>query len=710
MFVIKRNGTTQMFDKSKIKTALRKAFYSAGKVLSELDWNNIYSQIHVPKKGIDIEDLQDQIETALMIYNYFDVAKAYIIYREKHREIRFIKERSEYIDRCSESSSNTATLSEVDENANVQVKNVATIEAETYKSLNKNIQRYKMRKKLQQLFPEVANQYAKDLDSHIIYAHDEASSPIPKPYCVAVSLYPFLQHGTSILDGLKAKAPTNLSSFCGQFNNLVFLLSSQYRGAVAFGEFFNVFYYYCVKEWGEGFWNFDQRVHTCASIRSKTISEYIEQCFQNIVYSINQSASNRSFQSPFTNISYYDKGYWTALFESFYFPDGTKPEWEGIDYLQKKFMRWFNIERTQTLLTFPVESMCLLTDGEKIIDKNYEDFVTEMYAKGHSFFTYLSDNPDALASCCRLRNEMEKNEFSFTSGLTGVATGSVNVITLNLNRIGQEFHKGWSALRALGEGGDWCEEFREYLTPIIQRVHKYQIAFKEMLYELYDNNMLPVYTGGFISLKQQFSTIGINGVNELAEFLKIKCSDNESYLKLVETICSTISELNQSAKTARIKFNTEFVPAEGLGIKNYNWDKEDNYWVPLDRNCYNSYFYKPEDNTLNVFDKLTLHGKKYTDKLDGGVGAHINLADHLSQEQYRNVINFAIKEGTSYFTFNVPNSECNSCGYIEKRPLNECPKCGSHKITQWTRIIGYLRPVSAFSEGRQVEAKQRYYA
>ena len=705
-YVIKRNGETQEFDENKIKKALSKAFTSVGKVLSDIDWVNIFSQIRI-KKTINIEDLQDQIETALMIYNYFDVAKAYIIYREKHREIRFIKERSDYIEKCSKSTSNTATLSEVDENANVQVKNVATIEAETYKSLNKNIQRYKMKKKLKELFPEVADQYERDLESHIIYAHDEASSPVPKPYCVAVSLYPFLLNGTSTLDGLRSKAPTNLSSFCGQFNNLVFLLSSQYRGAVAFGEFFNVFYYYCVKEWGEEFWKQESFTHDPNAVKPKTISEYIEQCFQNIVYSINQSASNRSFQSPFTNISYYDKGYWTALFKDFYFPDGSQPNWSGVDYLQKKFMRWFNGERSRTLLTFPVETMALLTNGNEIIDKDYEEFTCEMYSKGHSFFTYLSDNPDALASCCRLRNEIDKNEFNFTSGLTGVATGSVNVITLNLNRIGQEFDR--TRREALCPHG-YEIEFKEYLIDIIQRVHKYQTAFKEMLYELYDNNMLPVYTAGYIDLKQQFSTIGINGLNELAEYYGIKCNDNPDYLELVETICSTISEQNRLAKTNRIKFNLEFVPAEGLGIKNYNWDKEDGYKVPSNANCYNSYLFRPEDNTINVFDKLILHGRKYTDKMDGGMGCHINMGEHLTKEQYKQVIGFAVKEGTSYFTFNIPNSECTNCGHIEKRPLKECPKCGSNKITWWTRIIGYLRPVSAFSEGRQEEAKRRYYS
>lgn len=718
MNVTKRDGSRQPFDVNKIYNAIDKAFSSVGREISEIDWNNIQFELSFKdiktKQSITIEEIQDQIEKVLSQLGYFDVARSYIVYREKHKELRFIKERSDYIDKCARSSENTATLSEVDENANVQNKNVATIEAETYKAFNKEIQRYKMRRKLQEIFPEVADQYTKDLESKIIYAHDEASSPVPKPYCVAVNLYPFLLSGTSTLDGLKTKSPTNLNSFCGQFSNLVFLLSSQYRGAVSFGEFFNVFYYYCIKEWGKNFWKRELEIHNCGAIRQKTISDTIEQAFQQIIYTINQPAGNRSYQSPFTNISYYDKGYWEALFKGFVFPDGSNLEWDGINYLQQKFIRWFNKERSKTLLTFPVETMCLLTKDETCIDREYEDLTTEMYSKGHSFFTYLSDNPDALASCCRLRSEIEKNEFSFTSGLTGVATGSVNVITLNLNRIVQNLYKTYKECSETTARNQTPKEYTinnlaKYVTPIIQRVHKYQIAFKELLYELDKNGMLPVYKSGYIDLKQQFSTIGINGLNEAALFLGMKCKDSEEYNQFCNIITSTISELNRNARTSKVKFNLEFVPAEGLGIKNYNWDKEDGYVVPEYRNCYNSYFFETENSNLNIFDKLILHGSKYTNSLDGGVGCHINLSEHLTKSQYKQVLDFAIKEGTSYFTFNVPNSECKNCGHIEKLPILSCPKCNSDKIVQWTRIIGYLRPIIGFSKGRQEEAAKRYY-
>jgi len=528
--------------------------------------------------------------------------------------------------------------------------------------------------------------------------------------CVAVNLYPFLQYGTSTLDGLKTQAPKNLNSFTGQFNNLVFLLSSQFQGAVAFGEFFNVFNYYCVMEFGSNYYTHDSSiVSESRRTNKKTMSDVISQAFQNIVYSINQPAGNRSYQSPFTNISYYDSNYWKALFDDFVYPDGTKPEWEAINYLQKKFIRWFNEERNKCLLTFPVETMALLTDNEDVIDKEYKDLTVEMYAKGHSFFTYLSDNADSLSSCCRLKNKLEKNAFSFTNGLTGVATGSKSVITLNLNRIIQDSNTSHIDSNLVLFDTSFLEE-------CLEKVYKYHTAYNELLWKLYDNNMLPVYSKGFIHLNQQFLTVGINGLNEAAEYLGIEVSDNNEYRQFCNSITKTISSCNREAevkynvdKNHKLKFNTEFVPAENLAIKNYNWDKEDGYKVPTDRNCYNSYFYKPEDESISILEKFRLHGREYVDTLDGGVALHCNLDEHLSTKQYEMLLEYAVKNGTNYFTFNIPNSSCDDCGYITKSPISVCPNCWSKNITWWTRIIGYLRPIKAFSEGRKLEANRRIY-
>lgn len=714
MKVIKRNGEIQSFGIEKIINAVNSAFVACGKggVPEEFvqSINHLFSMFD-DDYTFKVEKLQDIVETQLMYEKYFDVAKAYILYREKHKDLRFIKERVDYMDEYATSDANAATSSETDANANVAIKNVANLDGEVYKTLNRQIQRYRMKKKLKEMFPEVAEQYEKDLLSHIIYVHDEASSPAVKNYCEAVSLYPLVMEGTSGLDGLKACAPKNLSSFCGQFTNLAFLLSAQCKGAVAFGEFFNVFDYYCAKDFGP---DYHLRTEEIASFYPKrTILDTIRQSFQQIVYGINQPAGNRSYQSPFTNISYYDSNYWHALFDDFCFPDGTKPSWERVSFLQKTFMKWFNAERAKTLLTFPVETMALLSNGNDIIDKEYKDFTAEMYSEGHSFFTYISDNPNGLASCCRLRNEIQENTFTFTNGLTGVQTGSANVITLNLNRIIQN----WAREKELDREYlkvhffELASDFKQYLVDILDRVYKYHTAYKTMLYETEKAGMLNASKAGYIKMNKLYSTIGENGINEAAEFVGLKCNYNKGYMEFCRLVTGTISEQNKLHNKKNFLFNQEFVPAEGLSSKNYRWDKAEGYWVPDGRVLYNSYFYLADDPETSVLDKFRLHGREFTELLDGGVGLHCNLDEHLSKYQYLNLIDFAIQQGTSYFTFNVPNSECtnNSCRHIVKLPLEKCPKCGA-PMRQWTRVIGFLRPVDDFDKYRHIEALSRYYA
>ena len=699
--VRKRDGSIQDFDINKIRKVVKDAFNTTKETVDESKLNQLLDAIGLKNYDenyiIDIETIQDVVETILMQLGCYRTAKEFILYREKHKECRILKERLEYMMGYMQSSNNAATSSEEDSNANVSLKNVANLNAEVYKNLNRRLQRMWIKNKLKELYPneDIYKQYEKDLESHIIYAHDEASFSVPTNYCEAVTLYPLLLNGTSTMDGLKTKPPHNLNSFCGQLINLTFLLAAQCKGAVAFGEFFNFFDYFCVKEWGEDYTdNLDLIILNYN--RQRTIKDIILQAFQQIVYSWNQPASNRGFQSPFINISYYDSNYWKALFEDFYFPDGTQPKWERIDILQKMFMKWFNSERKKTLMAFPVETMALLTDGNDVIDKDYKNFTAEMWSEGHSFFLYLSDNPDGLSSCCRLRNNIDSNVFSFTNGLSGVKTGSCNVITLNLNRIVQDcavendyLYDGIKTnCLGISLDGRFPIELKKYLIQILERVYKYQIAYKTLLYEEEEKGMMTASTAGYISMKDLFSTIGINGINEAAEFLGIKCTYNKDYKNFCRLITGTISEQNKIHSTPSFKFNQEFVPAEQLGSRNYNWDKQDGYKVPEDRVLYNSYFFLADDNKLSIIDKLKLHGKEFTELCDGGMGCHINLQEHLSKEQYLKIIDLAIKYGTFYFTFNVPNTECLDCGHIEKLPIEVCPKCGSNNLTHWTRIIG----------------------
>lgn len=723
----KRTGQIVDFDLEKIGNAIKKAFDSKQveydpAIVESVDKLISLTYTNVP---VSVETIQDYVERVLMQFGYYDIAKTFILYREQRKSTRFVKERIDYMNQYSQSTDNAASSSETDGNANVTMKNVANLEGEVYKITNRIIQRQRMKDELNILFPEVAKQYETDLDNHIIYTHDEASTPVLKQYCMAVSLYPLLTEGVGNIDGVTPSEPNDLQSFSGQITNLIFLLSSQCKGAVAVGEYFIALNYYVVKEFGDKWYEkLDCEASSPHCLIKRTVRDNILKAFKQFVWGVNQPAGNRSYQSPFTNISYYDHTYFTSLFEEFCYPDGSKPEWIAIDTLQRMFMKWFNQIRLKQVLTFPVETFAMVHNGDDIIDLNYKQLCAEMYAEGHSFFTYISDSADSLASCCRLRNELAENTFSPTSGLTGVMTGSCNVITLNINRIVQDWAlthtlNGTPLIKGKKLIGNPLRvtvienDLKNYVTRILERVYKYHIAFKTMLYDLEDKGMFAASNGGYIHISKLYSTIGINGLNEAARFLGMKVSNNPEYIEFLQLILGTIKEQNKLHSIHDRKrpflFNSEVVPAEGLGGKNYKWDKEGGYVVPEDENLYNSYFYNAHDDT-SILDKFILHGHQTYQYTDGGSAAHINLEDHLSKEQYLKLIDFAITNGTNYFTFNIPNSKCEDCGKIIKSPIDTCPCCGSHNITQYTRVIGYLRPTKAFGSDRQQEARNRIYS
>lgn len=686
MLVIKRNKRVEPFDINKIDAAITKAFNAVNEPIDSDILDDIKDELYI-NNIVSVEELQDQIEKALMACDYYDVAKAFILYRHKQAELRALAGKKQFIKDYAKAS-NAATGSKYDANANVTEKNIVTLNGELFKGDVIKVNRAILTDKIRQLYGEdLAKEYIRQLESHELYKHDETSI---MPYCVAITMYPFLLEGLQPIGGLSAK-PKNLDSFCGMFVNLVFAISSQFAGAVATGEFLMYFDYFARKEWGDDYWKRPEEMVD----KHRNIDKTLEQKFQQIVYSINQPAAARNFQSVFWNISYFDKNYFEGLFGEFVFPDGTKPIWDSLNWLQKKFMTWFNNERTKCILTFPVETVALLTDGEDVVDKEWADFTAEMYSKGHSFFTYMSDSADSLSSCCRLRNEVTDNQFSYSLGAGGIATGSKSVMTLNINRLVQD---------AVNNGYDMIE----YLRENVQKVHKYQTAYNELLKDYLNDGLLTVYSAGFIHMKKQYLTVGVNGVIEAAEFLGIPVNDNPTYREFMQSILKTISDENRKAKTKELMFNTEFVPAENLGVKHANWDRKAGYVVP--RDCYNSYFYAVEDTSLTILDKFKLHGKEYVQWLDGGSALHMNLDEHLSKEQYRNLLKVAAANGTNYFTFNIPNTICNDCGHIDKRYLKECPKCGSKNIDYATRVIGYLKRVSNFSQARQEEASRRFYA
>ena len=704
MKVISREGNLMEYDSSKIFKAIRKAFNACNQNVDDKVIWKIVNEVPVWDE-ITVEEIQDQVIEILRSFEYDKIADSYSAYRSNQSRLREIEDKLDYQNTYINSTENAATASETDGNANVVSKNVATLESEDRKRENREIQRYRMKRKLKRMFPEVASQYEVDLNNHIIYTHDEASTSVLKIYCMAASLYSLMIEGVGNIDGVTPSAPNDLQSFSGQVTNLAFLLSSQCKGAVAFGGYFIALNYYIIQEFGQDWYNkLNESTTTGVCKIQRTVGDVIRKAFKQFVWGINQPAGNRSYQSPFINVSYYDKTYFTSLFDSFYYPDGTQPEWKAIDTLQRMFMKWFNAIRLKQVLTFPVETFAMVHDNVDIIDKDYKDLCAEMYSEGHSFFTYISDSADSLASCCRLRNALTENVFSPTSGLTGIKTGSCNVITLNINRIVQDWRRTVKEI-------DY-DSLKHYLISILDRVYKYHKAYKTMLYEWEEKGVFSFTKGNYIAVKDLYSTIGLNGLNEAARFLGLEVSNNKAYIEFLQLVLGTVKEQNSIHSIKDYKrpflFNSEVVPAESLGAKNYNWDKQDGYWVPDDENLYNSYFYDAHDNT-SIFDKFVLHGRQTYQFTDGGSALHCNLEEHLSKPQYLKLIETAVREGTSYFTFNIPNTKCNDCNHIVKVPVTECPKCGSKNLTQYTRVIGYLRPVTSFGKDRFIEASHRNY-
>ena len=688
LYIIKRDGKRAPFSLEKIKNAIRKAFLASGSFATEETLTNILSRVHI-SNGMHVEEIQNQVEISLMSERYFAVAKAYMLYRQHHTEDREVRDRLNFlIDYCS--ASNPATGSKYDANANVEKKNIATLIGELPKASFIRLNRRLLTDRIREMYgKELSDRYLDLLNHHFIYKNDETSLA---NYCASITMYPWLLQGTIPVGGNSTPAK-NLKSFCGGFVNLVFIVSSMLSGACATPEFLMYMNYFIEQEYGEDYYlRADEIVDL--SKKQRSIDKVITDCFEQIVYSINQPTGARNFQSVFWNISYYDRYYFESIFGDFRFPDGSRPHWDSLNWLQKRFMVWFNAERTKTILTFPVETMALLTENGDAKDPEYADWTARMYSEGHSFFTYMSDNADSLASCCRLRNEIQDNGFSYTLGAGGVSTGSKSVLTINLNRCVQyAFKKGIPYL--------------EYLEDVVDLMHKVQLAYNENLRDLMEKGMLPLFDAGFINIGRQYLTIGVNGLVEAAEFMGIKITDNPDYVAFVQGVLGMIERLNKKYRTKDVMFNCEMIPAENVGVKHAKWDREDGYIVP--RDCYNSYFYIVEDPNLNIIDKFRLHGKKYIEHLTGGSALHMNLEEHLSQSQYRQLLRVAAKEGCNYFTFNIPNTVCNTCGHIDKRYLHECPKCGSHDVDYATRIIGYMKRVSSFSQPRQKEAARRFY-
>ena len=586
MEVRKSEGYFEEYNPSKVKHGICEAYVAVNEVCPDGLIESLIKNLFIYDK-ISSKEIRRQVEEALMSVNK-KVARAYIKnYEEKEGKQHVLQKDRDFIQDYI-NASNASTGSKYDSNANVENKNVVTLGQELHKGKNIMQNRYIMHNKIRALYSKkLADQYIKDLESHVLYKHDESGTP-GYPYCVAITMYPFLVDGLKNLGG-QSKAPTDLKSYCGEFINLVYSVSSQFMGAVATPEFLMYMDYFIRKDYGDDYLTILDKVVEL-NRKGRTLEQVIENAFQQVVHSMNMPAGNRGYQTVFWNVGYFDKNYFDGVFGEFVFPDGTVPKWETLSWLQKKFMKWFNKERNEYVLTFPVETMAMLTDGHDIVDKEYADFTAEMWAEGHSFFCYLSDSPDSLSSCCRLRNSLKDGEeddehnhttHQFSMGTASVATGSKSVMTINLNRViqnatrqyfeeveGIKLENGAKVdINKVENKKVLYEYISNGITEITERVHKYQRAFNDIIKDFLNAKMLDVYRAGFINMRKQYLTVGVNGLTDAAEFLGIEPNLNADYEEFVNNVLETINISNRKDKTRDCMYNTEFVPKHTGHVK-----------------------------------------------------------------------------------------------------------------------------------------------
>ena len=603
---------------------------------------------------------------------------------------------------------NNATLSEVDANSNIGTKSIASYSSEFLKPEQKQINLFIWQEYIEKLFGrDAADKFIEDMNSDVVYFHDLSGGLLP--YCVAIDLNAYILNGNKSIGGT-SRAPKHLASFCGGYINLVYNISSQFSGAIADVSLLTYFDYFARKDFGDNY------------LEEKT--DTIKQQLQLLIYTLNEPSGSRGNQSIFYNTSIFDYDYWYALFGKRVMPNGSLPVWESVDKLQWFFMSWFNEERTKELLTFPVITCAYLTNKQtrKPQSQSFVDKMAVEMSHGNSFFIYSSDSVDSLASCCRLKNQLnmddsgDENTFSYTLGGTGIQSGSKKVITINFNRLGQMF----SDLKKndfVIKGNDYViSVLKPVLESLVSRIHTYLAAYNEILWKEYNAGILKVYSAGFISLDKQYLTVGVNGMVELAEWLGYTISNNPDYIEFLSQILKIIKVKNKednkiySDKTGhKVRFNTEFVPAESLGVRNAQKDKKAG--LEVNRDCYNSYFYIVEDDSIDIFSKADLYCDKVMDSLDGGSAYHMNLAEIPDKDQWIYIIDYMSKVGCNYWTYNVMSTCCENpkCGYINKNTEDYCVKCGSDNITYATRVIGYLTKISNWSKDRQEEGQRRYY-
>ena len=552
----------------------------------------------------------------------------------------------------------------VDSNANVDDISIIAYEAEVPKPLFRVNAYYLLWKYGKKLFgkEEAENlcrsQFYKDF--YINDFHKFATTP----YCFNFSCLDVVFSGLPFVNKIRSLPPKHLNSYVNQMIQFVTYASNSVAGAVGLADFLICLSYF-----------YDREVPIGA-----TTDADVKQQIQSFIYSVNQPFRG-GHQSAFTNVSLFDDNFLQKMCGEYRFPDGSRPNPETVKKLQVMYMDVMNDTLDKTPCTFPVTTACFSVDENRNI--NDIQFLETVCKKNidYGWINFYAGSTSTLSSCCRLRSEADHEYFN-TFGAGGTKIGSLSVTTINLPRIAYESkHKEFLYNESAKE------IFMNELMRKVEMCAEVNAIKRHVIKTRIKNGNLPLYTLGFMDLKKQYSTCGLNGINEAVAILGYDILTKEGQ-RVVQDILETVNTVNK-AQERRFGYphNCEQTPSENSAIKLADADRIIGY--NKDYEFYSNQFI-PLTVQTDLLNRILLQGK-FDHLMTGGAIMHINVAEKITNvDDLMNLIKASVKQGVIYQAVNYVINVCEDGHVSVGREDTKCPICGKKITDKLTRVVGFL--------------------
>jgi ribonucleoside-triphosphate reductase (formate) len=577
-------------------------------------------------------------------------------------------------------NNNTTTADvSIDANANVSGKTVIDYSFEFPKPLQKYNSHYLFWKQLKTAYGLLeANTIIEKQINGEIYINDFSNGAIP--YCFNYSTYDIALNGLNMSRRMSIKPPKSLESFIRQMEQFTVYAANSTAGATGLADFLIVSGYY-VDKIIDG--SFDGHICVESNINSQKkftdkIKTYVSEKIKSFIYTVNWEF--RGNQSPFTNVSVYDRFFLEKLVSDYVFPDGKCPKIETVEKIQKLFVEAMNEELRRSDLTFPVTTACFYVKDGEIKDTEFLDYIADQNLE-HGFINIYYGDSSTLSSCCRLRSSTDNEYFnSFGAGSTKI--GSLGVVTVNLPR-----------LAYLSENK---ETFFELIRESVAVVAKINHAKRNIIKKRIELDSMPLYSLGHMDLSKQYSTYGVTGLNESLDILGYDILSEEGETFVMDLLDFINDENDKMSKRFKSPHNCEQVPAESSAVKLAKRDRTLKY---QDEYVLYSNQFIPLTKPADMLDRLRLQGK-FDSKFSGGAICHVNVGEKIKNKQTMiDLMLYSAKCGVVYWAVNYALKRCiNSHVFVDE---DVCPFCGEGIDHVSTRVVGFFTNVNNWNEVRR---------